>query len=297
MDGPRLTSLLPNRVLNRLERMRINATRRFTNRSRGENLSGRGGNSIEFSDYRDYSPGDDVRFVDWNIFARLNRPYLKLYRQEEEMHVVVLVDASASMGFEGKLDQAQRLGAAFGMMGLLGTERVSAYAFNAAGDGPGFLPRCRGRASLPKFFGFLEEIRAGGDAPIDRAVETMLKRHVGRGVAVLLSDFLTLGDMRRAFNRLFSAGLEIFAVQVLSPAEIDPEVGGDQRLVDCESEAVLDVSASGELLALYHEYRERYARQLGTLCRQRGGRFVTVGADAAVEQVLFDLLLRQGWLA
>ena len=99
-DKPQLTGLLSNDVLHRLERTRINASRRFTNRTSGEHLSGKGGRSIEFSDYRDYVAGDDFRFVDWNAFARLHRPYLKLFHQEEEMNVVLLVDASSSMVFQ-----------------------------------------------------------------------------------------------------------------------------------------------------------------------------------------------------
>ena len=123
-----LTPLLPNEVLSRLELLRLNASRRFTNKSRGEHTTGRGGSSTEFSDFRHYAPGDDVRFVDWNIFARLHRPYLKLYEQEEELHVAILVDASSSMLFGDKLDRARQLAAAFGVLGLLGRERVSVAA-------------------------------------------------------------------------------------------------------------------------------------------------------------------------
>ena len=112
MPAAQITSLLTNQELDRLGRLRLNATRRFTNRARGEHLAAKGGTSTEFCDFRDYSPGDDARFVDWNIFARINRPYLKQYHMEEEMHVVLLVDASTSMEFEGKLDLARRLAAA-----------------------------------------------------------------------------------------------------------------------------------------------------------------------------------------
>ena len=102
MSAAQITSLLSNRDLDRLARLRINANRRLTNRARGEHLAAKGGSSTEFCDFRDYSPGDDVRFVDWNIFARINRPYLKQFHMEEEMHVVLLVDASSSMMFEAR---------------------------------------------------------------------------------------------------------------------------------------------------------------------------------------------------
>src|SRR5207249_9071355 len=127
-SASQITSLLSNRDLDRLARLRLNAARRFTNRGRGEHLAAKGGTSTEFCDYRDYTPGDDVRFVDWNIFARIERPYLKQFHQEEEMHIALLVDASTSMTFEDKLGLARRFAAAFGVIGLRGSEKVSAFA-------------------------------------------------------------------------------------------------------------------------------------------------------------------------
>src|SRR6185436_1855184 len=127
-----ITTLLTNRDLDRLARLRLNAARRFTNRARGEHLAAKGGTSTEFCDFRDYSPGDDVRFVDWNIFARINRPYLKQFHMEEEMHIVLLVDASASMLYEGKFALARQLAAAFGVIGLRGSEKVSVGVLGSA---------------------------------------------------------------------------------------------------------------------------------------------------------------------
>lgn len=291
-----MTPLFDNAVLSRLERLRINSTRRFTNKSRGEHLSGRGGTSIEFSDYRDYAAGDDIRFVDWNVFARLHRPYLKLYRQEEEMHVVILLDASSSMLFEEKLASAKAYAAAFGVMGLWGTERVSVWAAGSLDAAPAALAPCVGRANMMKLFAFLEGIEGGGDAPVEAAIETFLKYHSGRGVAVVVSDFLTFGDLRRAFNLLFSAGLEVFGIQILAPGEIDPDVTGDVRFVDAETAGTLDVSSAADLLRLYQDYRGSYERNLAALCRERGGRFVSVSSEDPVRSVLFDLLRRKGWI-
>ena len=275
--------------------MRIQSRRRFTNRSRGEHLAGRSGTSTEFCDYRDYVPGDDVRFVDWNAFARLNRPYLKLYHQEEEVHVVLLVDGSTSMLFERKLDRAKELAAAFGVMALNGTERVSLYSFRKTDAPPHTLPPCHGRASMRNLFAAVESVEGGGDVPLEIAMESLLKHRMGRGVAVVLSDFLTFGDLARAMNRLFSAGLEIFGLQVLGPTEIDPEVGGDTRFVDSESAATLDISAADDLVPLYQEHRIAYEHNLAALCRQRSGRFLSISTADPIEWVLFDLLRRKGW--
>ncbi len=291
--APQLTSLLTNRDLDRLARLRINAARRFTNRSRGEHLAAKGGTSTEFCDYRDYSPGDDVRFVDWNIFARIERPYVKLFHQEEEMHVAVLVDASNSMMFEGKFERARQLAAALGVLGLRAQEKVSAFALGSAG---GRLRPCTGRGSMGKLFAFLEGLAPGGEAPVERGIETFLRQHSGRGVAIVLSDFLTTGDMRRAFNQLHSAGLEIFAVQILAPSELAPEVAGDLRFVDCETLGHLDISSAGDLLGLYHEYRLAHEAQLTALCQQRAGKFLSISAGEPLERVLFDTMRRKGWI-
>lgn len=291
-----LTSLLPNDVLARLERLRLNPTRRLTNRSRGEHLSGKGGTSNDFADYRNYVPGDDVRYVDWNIFSRLHRPFLKQYSHEEEMHVVILVDASSSMLFEGKFERARQLAAAFGVMGLMNAERVSVYACNRRQQPPAMFRPHTGRASMNPLFEFLEQLEGGGDFPIDQAVETVLKQHRGRGIAVVLSDFLTMGNLQRPFNLLFSAGLEVFAVQILSPIELDPELAGDLRFIDSETQQTLDVSSAGELLGIYHEHRLALEQSLSLLCRQRSGHFLSVSSKDALEWILFDLLRRRGWV-
>ncbi len=291
-----LTRLLPNDVLSRVERMRLNPNRRFTVRSRGEHLTGKGGQSTEFSDYRDYTAGDDIRYVDWNIFSRLQRPYLKLFHHEEELHVVILIDASTSMNFEGKLDRAKQLGAALGVMGLFNQEKVSVCAFSD-GRGPiARLPACSGRGSLRKLFGFIEPIEAGGPLPLEKGVEQMMRDHRGRGVCIVLSDFLTYSDPGAAFTRLFSAGLEVFAIQILGPTEIDPELGGDIRFVDSEGAGTLDVTAGGDVLAIYHEYRQRYENHLAAMCKQRGGRFLSLSSQMPLEKVLFDELRRKGWV-
>ncbi|WP_397568637.1 DUF58 domain-containing protein [Schlesneria sp. T3-172] len=290
------TALLDNSTLSRVERMRLLPMRRRTNRSRGEHLAGKGGTSTEFNDYRDYSAGDDMRYVDWNIFSRLNRPYVKLYRHEEEMHVVVLVDASASMRFGEKFEKAKQLAACFAIMGLMNLEKVSVFACQHAGQTPQILPPCSGRMSMKRIFSFLEDLPPGGDFPIDEAVEAVLKQHRGRGVCVILSDFLTFGAMERPMNQLFSAGLEVFGIQLLCSLELNPELTGDLRFVDSENGMTLDVSSVGDLIGFYHEHLAGLQEHLATLCRQRSGRFLCLDSGLPLETMLFDTLKRKGWV-
>ncbi|MFO1021159.1 MAG: DUF58 domain-containing protein [Planctomycetales bacterium] len=290
------TKLFDNQVLSRLEQLRLNPHRRLTNRSRGEHLAAKGGTSTEFADYRNYVEGDDVRYVDWNIFARLRRPFLKLYQHEEEMHVVLIVDASSSMEFEDKFLRAKQLAAAFAVLGVMNLERVSLYAFHQKEKAPALLPPCTGRISLRRIFEFLENLESGGDSPLEQAVDAVLNRHRGRGIAILLSDFLTFGDLNRPFNRLFSAGLETFGVQILGPSELRPELTGDVRFVDSENSLTLDVSSAGDLLAIYHEHLFGMQEDLSQSCRKRGGRFVCVESNLPIESILFDQLCRKGWI-
>ena len=295
-NQPRITPLLPNEVLSRVERMRLLPQKRLTNRSRGEHVAGRAGSSIEFKDYRDYTPGDDTRFLDWNVFARLHKPYLKLFHEEEEMHIVLLIDASSSMNFEGKFERAKSLAAAMGVMGLIGTEKVSACVFNQK---EGRVTRWRphsGRASRRSLFHFLEPIEPGGDGPIESGIDSMLLEHRGRGMAIIFSDFLTTGDLKRSFNLLYSAGLEIMGLQVLGPSEINPDITSDQRLVDSETGRMLDITSGGDLLKLYHQYREAYQSHITALAQSRRGRLATVNAKDSLEHVLFDQLRRKGWV-
>lgn len=295
-NSTRFTDLFDNSVLSRLERLRLNPLRRLTVRSRGEHQTGKGGTSTEFSDYRDYVPGDDVKNVDWNIFSRLNRPYIKLYRHEEEMHVVLLIDASTSMQFEGKLELAKQLAGACGLMGLMNSERVSVYACHHLGKSPEILPPCTGRVSLRRVLKFIENIQGGGDSPLESAVDSVLRTHRGRGVAVLLSDFLTPGDVNPALNSLYSAGLEIHAVQILSEQELHPDLTGDIRLLDSETGETLDISGAAELFGIYQDHLAWQELQLTADCQKRSGRFLRVSTGMPLESILFDTFRRKGWI-
>ncbi|MCR9197056.1 MAG: DUF58 domain-containing protein [Planctomycetaceae bacterium] len=291
-----LTPLFSNSILNRIERMRLSPLRRLTNRSRGEHLAGKGGSSTDFADYRDYAAGDDMRYVDWNIFARLRRPYIKQFLHEEEMHVVIVVDASTSMMFDDKLLRARQLAAAFGIMGLLNVERVSVYAQHQQEGAAWMLPPGSGRPRIQQLLSFLENLGGGGSIPIEQAIQTTLRFHRGRGIAILLSDFLTFSDLTRSMNMLFSSGLEVWGLQILADSEISPSLEGDMRFVDSETGETLDITNAGELLGLYQQHRDWHEDTLHQQCRSRNGRFASISSSQTLEQILFDVLSRKGWV-
>lgn len=289
--------LLPPRTINRLERMRFNPRQRLTSRHRGDHLRGRGGSSTEFSDYRDYSPGDDTRFIDWNIFSRLQRPYLKLFHLEEEMNVVIILDASKSMAFDKKFEMAQKMTAALSTIGLHSNEKVSLYIIqNKEQSVPEHISPCSGRFHKNAFFKLIENTEAGGSLQLNEGIEQVVKHHKGKGMAFVISDFMTIGDMNKAFNLLFSNGLAPNALQILAPSELNPELNGDIRFVDSESAAILDISAVGSLTEIYHEYLYNLQTNLSEHCQKRSGLFFCTDSHTDPEDVLLNTMVRRGWI-
>ena len=201
------------------------------------------------------------------------------------------------MGFEGKLERAKQMAAAFAIMGLLNMERVSIHAIGQPNDRPSMLPPGTGRSRMRAVLSYLEEIECGGDVPIESAIQQMLKFHRGRGIAILLSDFLTLGDLSRSMNLLFSGGLETWGMQILSETERNPLVEGDLRFVDCETQETLDITNVAELLNLYHEHREWQEAELDQQCRRRNGRFLSISSQDSFNSLMFDTLNRKGWVS
>lgn len=294
---PEVSALLDNAVLQRLERWRPAFSGRFTNRLKGGHLARKGGNSTEFVDYRDYVAGDDLRHVDWNLFARLRRPFLKTFHHEEVSHLLIVVDGSNSMLREGKFERARQLAAACAIMALRGTERVSVHVLQDGQAGlPSKLPVCSGRASTGRLLNFLEKAAGGGREGIDLGMEEAVRTRSLRGVALVISDFLTFGDLAKSMNRLFTGGLEVWGLQVLGATEMEPSLEEELRLVDSESDAVLDISPTPLLLQIYHEQLAALCDEVAQLCRQRAGRYLRLNAGDSLATQLFDQMPRAGWM-
>jgi uncharacterized protein (DUF58 family) len=208
----------------------------------------------------------------------------------------VLLDASGSMAFEDKLQRAAQLAAVFGVVGLLGGERVRLHVFSGRDADVATLRVPRGRHGMVPLLRCLEDVEGGGDRPLDEALEVVMRTHRGRGVLVVLSDFLTASQPHRALNTACSRGLELFGVQILGHAELHPEPHSDLRLVDAETGDVLDVTGLGDVLDLYHEHLRRFQSGLAQAFRQRRGRFLTIDSSEPIDVVVLDRLRRQGWL-
>jgi uncharacterized protein (DUF58 family) len=280
------TSLLPPELLRRLEQLQMLAARRAKSSSRGERRSRARGVSVEFADYRNYVVGDDLRYLDWNLFGRLDRLFLKLYEEERELPVQIFLDGSESMTFGNprKFDFARQVAAAMGYVALCGFDRVTVRVFpEPRAVEPAELPvyqrqlairgalrAVRGKKSAMTFFSNIVGLTASGAADFNAALKRGAMEARQAGVAVVLSDFLDPNGYEPGLNALISRGFQVNAVQILAPEELDPSVFGDLRLIDSENGGVQEVTFGKYRLKAYQQSVASYIQRLREFCQGRG---------------------------
>ncbi len=286
------TTLFDEAFLRRLEALELASRRLTAGRMKGERRSLRRGQSVEFADYRNYSAGDDLRQLDWNVYARLEKLFVKLFVEEEDVTVHVLVDASASMDFgtPNKLDFGRRAGAALAYLGLANLDRVS-VAF--LGDGHATMLRpLRGKARVFEVFGFLAAPRPERLTGLAAAARDYAGRLRGRGPLVLISDLMDPGYLA-ALRDLAGTRCQLSVLHVLAPDELDPEVAPDARLVDRETSQAIDVSGDDDLVERYRARLSEWQAEIGQFVTRRGGSYVAVSSDLDLADLLFDVLRRR----
>src|SRR3954451_19578298 len=288
-------SLLTPELLRRLEQFQLLAARRAKSSSKGERRSRARGQSVEFADHRNYVQGDDFRYLDWNLYGRLERLFIKLYEEERELPVRIFLDASESMTFgePRKFDFARQVAAAVGYVALCGFDRVSVIAFP---DHPeeaayrGALRAVRGRKTSLTFFQNLNRLQAGGTANFNDALRRGAMEARQAGVAVVLSDFLDPAGYEPGLSALVGRGFQVNAVQILSPEEVNPSTYGDLRLVDSETGAVQEVTFGKFRLNAYRQTVQNYIQRLREYCQARGVNFFTTTSDTSLEKLLLKQL-------
>lgn len=276
--------------LAQLERLTLLSRRTFRGRVKGERRSPRRGHSVEFCDYRPYGVGDDLRYVDWNIYGRSDRLYVKLFVDEEDLCLHLLVDASASMGFgtPTKLRYARRLAAALAFVGLVNHERVGVAALRervAEGWGP-----ARGRNQLGGLMGFLADLRPQGRTRLGEALAGFAQRAGEPGLAVLISDLLDPDGFEAGLRALLERRFDVHVVHVLTPEEMNPDLAGDLRLVDSETGETREVSVDGEVLRGYRERLHRFLERSEATCRAKEVGYLRVVTDMPVEALVLSHL-------
>jgi len=286
--------LLSPDLLAQLERLELTSRKVFRGRMKGERRSPRKGQSVEFADFRSYVPGDDLRFIDWNSYARLDRLFLKLFLEEEDLHFYLLLDASRSMDFgePTKLHYAKQLAAALGFIGLIRSDRVRIETLGQSPRQPA--PVFRGRHSMWRMVNWLEAIEPGENAPLAAGVKNFCLRNPGKGILVLISDLMDKEGYETALRYLLARSMDVYVVQTLSVEEIEPEIKGDLRLVDCEDGNEAEITASAPLLARYRKTLEAFTEGARTFCSRRGMSYLLARNDVPVEKLVFSYFRRRG---
>lgn len=307
-----IEDLLGPELMARLDRLDILSRKVFAGKMPGERRSRRRGQSVEFDDYRPYTPGDDLRHIDWNVLARLDRLFLKLFREDEDLalHLVLDVSPSMDMGEPNKLVFAHRVAMAMGYIGLVTHSRVAVSVFGRGTQAIRQLPPMRGRTGVQRLASFLlESLSAEEPAkPTDfhAAMRLLARSRAGKGVAVLLSDMLLRegylpGLNFLSYGGLHAGGFEAYVLQVLSPQDLDPGAGrnplaGDLRLIDAERLDGAEVTVSAALLRQYRRRLDAHIEGLSRACRARSIRHLVVRTDAEVASLVGSDLRRQGLL-
>jgi uncharacterized protein (DUF58 family) len=286
--------LLDPQFLARLEQLELVSRKIFLGRMKGERRSKKKGQSVEFADFRNYVIGDDLRFLDWNLFARLDKLFIRLFMEEEDLHFYVLIDNSLSMDFGNptKLLYAKQLAAALSFIGLVNMDRVVIEAFNNRLTQS--LPAVRGKRSLWRVLDFLQKLAPAGPSDMKQALRTFTLKSSGKGIVVVLSDFMDKGGYEDALRYLVARQMDIYAIQILSHEEIEPEIVGDLKLVDVEDEDVAEVTVSAPLLKRYKQNLEAYRASMHEFCSRRGVSYLFTSNQVPFDKLVLHYLRQRG---
>jgi uncharacterized protein (DUF58 family) len=286
--------LLPPQLLAQLERLELVSRKIFRGRMKGERRSKRKGQSVEFADFRNYVPGDDLRFIDWNLYARLDKLFLKLFLEEEDLHFYCLIDTSLSMDFgePSKLAYARQLSAALGFIGLVRGCRVKIETLATTHKNPG--PILRGRASLWRMMEYLEGIEPGGSVSLAEGVKNFCVRNTGKGILVLISDLMDKEGFDKAFRFLVTQQMDVYVLHVLCPEELNPEIKGDLKLIDCEDEDVAEITVSRPLLDKYKRTLATFIDSAREFCARRGMNYLMTSTETPVDKLVANYLRKRG---
>ena len=295
----RVDDLIDGQLMSRLDQLDVMSRKIFAGKLQGERRSKKRGVSVEFADYRHYTHGDDLRFVDWNIYARLDKLFLKMFLEEEDLSLILAIDSSASMdwGNPNKFLFSQRLAMALGYVGLVNHNRVTVCTFNEGGVQR--LGNLRGRRRTQEMGAWLLKQQPGGAGGFNDAMRTIALARQGKGVMVILSDFLYKEGYEKGLRYLSGGGYDTFCMQVLAPEEVDPGkhgLTGDLRLTDLEDEDVAEITVSGALLKRYKENLNAYCGRLREFCVRRGMMHVTIDSGIDMATLLMDYLRKRGLL-
>lgn len=285
---------LDSAFLRRLEHLSLRARRTYAGQQRAERRSRRRGASLEFADYRNYTPGDDLRSLDWNLYARLDRFYVRLYEEEEELPVHVVLDGSASMRWQpaacprpSKFEFARQLAAALAYVALAHHDHVALHWLDASLTvRDGSVDAGRGKTQFHRALRFLraDSAATADGSDLGRSLRQLSTRARRRGLVIVLSDLLDPRDaVQNGLEALVQQGFELQLVQILDPVELSPELKGDLRLSDAEGGAPIELASDDALLRDYRAAAQNYLESLARFAGRRRIPFLRVLTNESFE--------------
>lgn len=286
--------LLGTEFLRRLESLELVSKKMLAGRMKGDRLSKRKGRGSEFADFRPYTVGDDLRFLDWNLYGRLDRLFLRLFLEEEDLHVHLVVDVSRSMeaGEPSKLRYAKQVAASLGFVGLVNMDRVAVHTVGGASAKSS--PIYRGRPSLWRMLKFLDELPPDAAGDFNKGLRSFAQRATGRGVAIVLSDFLDKDGYEDGLRYLTARSLDLYAINILAAEEIEPPYTGDLKLTDIEDGDEAEVTVSAPLLERYKATVNAFRSTLSQFCSRRGINCLLTSNQVPFEKLVLGYLRSRG---
>lgn len=293
--------LFDEATLRKLEQLTLVAERVRVGIMKGDRRSSKRGSSIEFADYRNYTKGDDLRRLDWNVYARLEKPFIKLLEEEEDLAVHILVDASQSMNWPDeadfdsqKLHYALRLAGALGHIALSAGDLLNVTLLNSSENqrwGP-----FRGQQNSLRLLQFLEVAVAVGSTDLNVSLRNYALRASRPGLIFVLTDLFSPNGYQAGLNALQARGYEVGIIHILSPDEIDPPLGGDLKLIDIETGQDSEITLDPTTLGLYRQRLQAWQAEIAAYCHSCHVHYIPVTTDLPWEKLIMQTLRAQGIL-
>ncbi|HKA88296.1 MAG TPA: DUF58 domain-containing protein [Haliangiales bacterium] len=288
--------LFSDEFLKKLEYLYLVSKKVFAGRVRAERRTRKTGAGIEFADHRDYTLGDDVRYIDWNLYGRLDKLLLRLFEEEEDLSIYMLLDCSRSMliGDPPKLDYAMKVVAALCYVGLANLDRVSIVPFSDVVHER--LPPARGKGRIFKVFDFLRGVEPGGLTRLGASLTQFVHQTKRRGMVVVVSDFYDPIGFEEGLNVVRYHKFDPFVIQIFDRKEADPPLHGDLTLLDCETGEPKEVTISASILEDYRREHERYCKELEGFCTARAVPFFRTSTEHPFDDLILRIFRAGGFL-
>lgn len=296
-------SLLNDAFFSRLETLALELRPNLAGFFGGKHKVSTYGQTVEFADYREYQLGDDIRRIDWNLYSRFEKYFLKLFTDERQMHTQVFIDCSASMGKDNpeKANYAVAMAAALGYLSVHNMDKVSFKLIKGDKSEDPF-GTIVGKRAFFDAISTLEELEFDGESDMRESVVNTQNTGTNDGLSVIISDFFSENDWKKAVDYLCYKKRQVLLIQVLTPDEVDPSYTGRVHLIDVESNSMEDdrnmkikIDRSSQLA--YERAMQEIKDELKTFCHSRGVDYITLCTDQPVEKALFKELLKVGIMA